>query len=54
MRGRAGKGTGTEVTRGWTVSGLEGLSKDLAFTQCELRSHCKVLNRGVVQSDLHF
>lgn len=35
------------------MSGLEGLRKDLAFTQGELRSHCKVLKRGVIGSNLH-
>lgn len=35
------------------MSGLEGLSKDLAFTQCELTSHCKVLHRRVIGSNLH-
>lgn len=49
--GRAGEGEGTQVSRGWMVSGLR---KDLAFTQCEPRGHCKVLNRGVIQSDLQF
>lgn len=39
------------VLKGWTLSGL---SKDLAFTQWELRSCCQVLNRGVIQSDLRF
>lgn len=35
------------------MSGLKGLRKDLVFTQCELRSHCKILNRGVTGSNLH-
>lgn len=51
MRGRAGEGEGIEASEGWTLSGL---GKDLALTQWELRSCCRVLNRGVIQSDLHF
>ena len=39
MVGEAGsaRGEGTQVSRAWMVSGLEGLREDLAFTQCELR-----------------
>lgn len=50
-RGRAGEGEDTEASKGWTLCGL---SKDLAFTQWELRSCCWVLNRGVLQPHLTF
>lgn len=50
-RGRAGEGEDTEASKGWTLCGL---SKDLAFTQWELRSCCWVLSRGVLQPHLHF
>lgn len=33
---------------------LEGLSKDVAFTQHELGHHHEVLHRGAIQSGLHF
>lgn len=51
--GRVGEGVGNTGIKGVDLSGLEDLSKDLAFTQCALRSHCRVLNRGVIGSNLH-